>query len=139
MKLRIVESLEQEALQFNTAEDFVKSFPKVYHGTNAEFKKFNPKKGSQGTIWFTDDKDTIVRGESGAQGTKIIMDRYLTGKNWAGWKEYDKYMIAQLIQMGYDGVKLPAGTHNDYMLFDNKNIYTEKELIKFWKQVHNEI
>jgi hypothetical protein len=139
MKFRIVESLEQEALQFDMPEDFVKSFPKVYHGTNTEFRKFNPKKGAQGTIWFTNDKDTIIRGESGAQGTKYVMERYLTGKNWAGWNEYDKYMIVQLIQMGYDGVKLPAGEHNDYMLFDNKNIYTEKELINLWKKVRNGI
>jgi len=41
--------------------------------------------------------------------------------------------------MGYDGVKLPSGTHNDYMLFDNKNIYTEKELINLWKKVQNGI
>ena len=139
MKLRIVESLEQKAAEYKTAEDFVKSFPKVYHGTNAEFKKFNPKMGAQGVIWFTDDKTTIINGESGALGTKNIMERYLTGEKWAGWDEYDKYMIAQLKQMGYDGVKLPAGTHNDYMLFDNKKIHTEKELINFWKKAQNEI
>jgi hypothetical protein len=138
MRIRLIEFVEQDALEYKTVEEFIQSYPEVFHGTNTKFSKFNPRKGSQGTIWFTDDKETIINGESGAIGINIIMVRYLSGKKWAGWDEYDKLMIGQLKQQGYDGVKLPAGDHNDYMLFDNRGIFTKAQLIKIWNKAHEE-
>jgi hypothetical protein len=78
----------------------------VYHGTNDKFKKIDMKKGSQGVFWFTSNKDSIVSGKSGAQGTKYIMEFYVNIKNPAGWKEYDNYSIGELEGLGYDGVIL---------------------------------
>ncbi len=95
---------------------------KVYHGTNNEFKNFDTKRTPGGIIWFTDSIDSIKSGEAGAQGTKYIMTRYITINNPAGWDEYDKYGIQQLIDRGYDGVILPSGSYNTFIVFDKKNI-----------------
>ena len=95
---------------------------KVFHGTNQEFDRFDLKRSTQGIIWFTDDIDSIKNQEHGGQGNKIIMIRYITINNPAGWSEYEKYGLGQLMDRGYDGVILPRGEHNDYFVFSNKNI-----------------
>lgn len=96
---------------------------KVYHGTNQEFDRFSTKLATQGIIWFTDSVDSIKRGEHGGMGSKIIMTRYITMNNPAGWDEYDKYGLQQIEDMGFDGIILPHGTeYNDYIMFSNKNI-----------------
>jgi hypothetical protein len=96
---------------------------KVYHGTNQEFDKFDLKKTTQGIIWFTDSIDSIKKGEHGGMGNKIIMTRYITINNPAGWPEYKKYGLGQIESMGYDGVILPHGNeYNDFIVFSNKNI-----------------
>jgi hypothetical protein len=117
-------------------EEYLRKFIKVYHGTNDNFRVFNPRKGAQGVIWVTDDIDAIKNGTSGAVGTKNIMERYLTGTNFAGWEEYDKLMLDQIESMGYDGIKLPNGSgHNNYVLFNNKGIKTRRQLLnEFRKQ-----
>ena len=79
----------------------------VYHGTDKKFTTFNMKKTTQGIIWFTSNKGDIEAGEVGAQGSGVIMPLYASIKNPAGWKEYDKYGLGQLQDMGYDGVILP--------------------------------
>lgn len=94
----------------------------VYHGTNAEFTKFNREKTPGGLIWFSADKSSIERGDSGASGNKFIMPAYLKVKKMAGWDEYDKLTIDQLIQQGYDGIKLD----DDYVVFDNKQVKLAK-------------
>jgi hypothetical protein len=60
-----------------------------------------------GIIWFTTDKSSIERGESGAAGNKYIKELYISMKNPAGWEEYEKYTLGQLENLGYDGVILP--------------------------------
>lgn len=95
---------------------------KVYHGTNQKFSRFNPKLTAQGIIWFTDSIDSIKKGEHGGNGSQIIMTRYITINNPAGWDEYEKLTLGQLIGRGYDGVILPQGDKTDYFVFDTKNI-----------------
>jgi hypothetical protein len=51
-----------------------------------------------------------------------IMTRYITLTNPAGWDEYDKYSIGELIDEGYDGVILPEDNRIDYLVFDPKSI-----------------
>lgn len=80
----------------------------VYHGTGAAFKRFNLKNSTQGLIWFTSDRDSIVRGESGAAGQGYILELQVDIKNPAGWKEYENLMLAQLKSEGYDGAILPS-------------------------------
>jgi hypothetical protein len=95
---------------------------KVYHGTNQKFKNFNFKNSTQGIVWFTDDIDSIKNQEHGGQGNKIIMTRFITINNPAGWEEYEKYGLQQLHDMGYDGVILPQNNKTDYFVFNSKNI-----------------
>jgi hypothetical protein len=95
---------------------------KVYHGTNEKFGKFSLNRATQGIIWFTDSIDSITKGEHGGIGSKIIMTRYITINKPAGWDEYEKYGLGQLRNMGYDGVILPQGDKNDFIIFDTKNI-----------------
>jgi hypothetical protein len=95
---------------------------KVYHGTNQKFSRFNPKLTAQGIIWFTDSIDSIKNGEHGGAGNQIIMTRYITINNPAGWDEYQKYGLGQLKDRGYDGVILPDEGVRNYFVFDTKNI-----------------
>ena len=96
---------------------------KVYHGTNQEFDNFDLNRATQGIIWFTDSRESIENQEHGGLGNKIIMTRYITINNPAGWDEYHKYGLQQIEDMGYDGIILPHGTeYNDYIIFDIKNI-----------------
>ena len=99
-----------------------KNVYKVYHGTNNKFKKFDFNKATQGIIWFTDSIDSIKNQEHGGLGNQIIMTRYITINNPAGWDEYEKYGLQQLEDMGYDGVILPQNDKTDYFVFSNKSI-----------------
>lgn len=78
----------------------------VYHGTDADFKKFDLNKSTQGIIWFTSDKNKILANETGAQGTGFIITAEVTINNPAGWDEYDKLGLGQIKGAGFDGVIL---------------------------------
>jgi hypothetical protein len=112
------DTLNQEADQTNTPEfkawfgdsKVVDADGKplvVYHGTNKSFTKISMKKGAQGVFWVTSDKSSIEKGESGAQGTSKIMELYAKIERPAGWEEYGKKSLGELIRDGYDGVILP--------------------------------
>ena len=95
----------------------------VYHGTGARFRKFNLKKTTQGIIWFTSNKEKILKGEAGAQGKGYIITAEVNIQTPAGWDEYHKYMLGQLTSMGYDGVILDDGEGGfDCFVFDPKQI-----------------
>lgn len=94
----------------------------VYHGTDSKFEEFDLDKTSEGDIWFTDNKESITKGESGAASSKYIMTRQINLKNPAGWDEYEKYSLQQLREKGFDGVKLPDSDKIDYIVFDIKSI-----------------
>lgn len=80
----------------------------VYHGTDRNFNKFNPRKATMGGIhWFTSDKSAIEAGDVGAQGRGKVMDLYASIKNPAGWDEYNKFGLGELKSRGYDGAILP--------------------------------
>ena len=93
----------------------------VYHGTDTKFTDFSLDHAWDG-FWFTDDIDALKNGEVGAAGTKYIMKRKITLNNPAGWDEYDKYSVGELINMGYDGVILPDDGRTDYLVFNPESI-----------------
>jgi len=99
------------------AETETKSFT-AYHGSAVPIKKFDRKFGAQGVVWFSIDRDNILRGESGAQSVKYIMTVELTVNNPAGWDEYDKYFLQQLEESGYDSVELDE----NWIIFDPENV-----------------
>lgn len=96
----------------------------VYHGTNDKFEKFDLDKTTMGDIWFSSNKEIIERGDSGARGTKYIMERYLNipEEKLAGWNLYEKRGLCELRNMGYRGVKLPSEEGIDYIVFNPKDI-----------------
>jgi len=119
MKNKLVNIINEEILKLNRVNE---NTYKVYHGTNQEFDKFDFNRAAQGIVWFTDNPESIEKGEHGGMGNKIIMTRYITINNPAGWDEYEKYGLQQLEDMGYDGVILPQGDKTDYFVFSNKSI-----------------
>jgi hypothetical protein len=90
----------------------------VYHGSNSQIKKFDPKFSAQGVFWFSSDKNKIEAGESGASSRAFIIPVYLSAQKLAGWKEYEKLGLGQIEEQGYDGIKLD----NDYVIFNPQQI-----------------
>ena len=94
----------------------------VYHGTGKSFNRFDLKKATQGIIWFTSDKDNILKGEVGAESSGYILTCEVTINNPAGWDEYDKYALDQLSSMGYDGAILTEIDGFDCFVFSAKQV-----------------
>lgn len=90
----------------------------VYHGTDKEFDKFDPNVSFDGGLWFTSDLSELKSGNVGAGGSGIIKKAYLNVEKMAGWDEYDKFSLGELISKGYDGVKLD----DDYIVFADSQI-----------------
>lgn len=94
---------------------------KVYHGTDSKFENFSLDHAWDG-FWFTDNLEAIKKHEVGSVGNKYILTRYITLKNAAGWDEYEKYSVGELINKGYDGVILPEDDRIDYLVFNPDSI-----------------
>jgi hypothetical protein len=90
----------------------------AYHGSSVPIRRFAYKYSSQGVFWFSEDRDKILRGESGAVSFDYIMTVELDINNIAGWDEYDKLGLGQIKSMGFDSIKLD----DDYVVFDSKRI-----------------
>lgn len=94
---------------------------KVYHSTDSKFDQFSLDYAWDG-FWFTDNINALRDRSVGASGGKYIMTRYITLKNPAGWDEYEKYSVGELIDKGYDGVILPDEGRIDYLVFHPESI-----------------
>lgn len=90
----------------------------AYHGTDRAFKTFDAQKTADGLFWLTSDLGKLLRRETGAAGHGIIMTVILSTKKLAGWDEYDRFTIDELIHQGYDGLQLD----DDYVVFDPNQI-----------------
>lgn len=107
----------------------LESVYKVYHGTNANFKKFNLKKTAQGILWFSDSKDKILNGDAGASGRDKILHCEIKIDKPAGWEEYEKYTLWELENLGYDGIILPDDNSTDYVAFSPDQVKIIKKEI----------
>ncbi len=90
----------------------------VYHGSNTPIKTFDKSFSAQGVFWFNEDKDKILKGESGAVSTNYLITAEITVDKIAGWEEYDKYFLQELESKGYDSIHLD----DNWVVFDPKNI-----------------
>jgi hypothetical protein len=122
--------------EINLKEEEIKNL-KVYHSTDSKFEDFSLDYAWDG-FWFTDNINALKNQEVGAAGGKYIMARYITLNNPAGWDEYDKYSVGELIKKGYDGVILPEDDRIDYLVFNSesisKNIQEDESLHKWFKR-----
>lgn len=95
----------------------------VYHGTGANFRRFNLKNSTQGIIWFTSNKNKIINREAGASGNGFIITAEVTINNPAGWDEYHRLGIGELKRDGFDGVILEDSPNEfDCFVFDPRQI-----------------
>lgn len=97
----------------------------AYHGGPQPIRKFSPRHGAQGLMWFSEDRAKIVRGESGAQSTRYLMTVELKVDKVAGWKEYDDLLLAQIFSptYGFDAIRLDHGSDGaDWALRDSKRV-----------------
>jgi|TARA_Y100000310_G_scaffold330363_1_gene401868 hypothetical protein len=90
----------------------------AYHGSNMPIRRFSREFGAQGVMWFSEDKDKIVRGESGALSSKYIMKVELDVGKVAGWDEYDKLYLQQIEDKGFNSINLDK----DWVMFDTKRV-----------------
>ena len=86
----------------------------AYHGSNVPIKNFSRDHGAQGVMWFSEDRDKIIRGESGALSSKYIMKVELNVDRTTGWQDYDKKFLKQIEDEGYDSIQLD----DDWIVFD---------------------
>jgi len=95
----------------------------VYHGTAKDFDAFDPDRAIGTQFWTTTDKAAVESGDVGAQGSGVVKELYHNIKNPAGWDEYDRYGIDELIQKGYDGIRLPDPDGNATFVAFKPNQY----------------
>jgi hypothetical protein len=94
----------------------------AYHGSNQPIKKFDKKYSAQGVFWFSEDRDKILKGESGAASFKYIITATLTVNKVADWDLYEKKGLGQIEDMGFDSINLD----DDWIIFDSKSIKITK-------------
>lgn len=96
----------------------------IYHGTGAKFDDFDTAKSADGTIWFTDNKTKIEGGEVAAAGKGYIMERSIDEDSLklGGWDETDKFSTDELIEQGYDGLKLVDDEEVTYQIFNPEKL-----------------
>lgn len=94
----------------------------LWHISNQRFRKFDPRMGAQGIMWFSRDRDDLVKNLHGASIRSSVpiwlYEVRVRVQNPAGWKEYERYMLDQLESMGYDAIDLGE----DFVVFDAKNV-----------------
>jgi len=111
------------ALGFTGSIKPTKSIEYLYHGTTPQAAKaieksgFDINKSADGTIWFTSNPNI---GEVAASGKGGIVQRSIdTSKmKLGGWEDVDKYSIDELINMGFDGLKLTEDGASTYQIFN---------------------
>ena len=100
---------------------------RLYHGTSPAAAKqiersgFDINKSADGTVWFTSNPQI---GEVAATNKGAVVERLadLNKLKLGGWKETDKYSVDELIQQGYDGLRLVDGNEITYQIFNPEKL-----------------
>jgi len=155
-------SLETEALKYNSAEEFVKSQGKqMYHGTNKEFVKFT--KSGVGDLgrghYLTPNIESAKSFAWGKSynygGKKIIIEVYPFVKKTLTLGNGEDGIHAQKLynkgnqlnqtgsnieafakKRGYDSIYRHGSGTEELLVFNGKNIKTKTQLIEIWNSVH---
>ena len=93
----------------------------LYHISNKLFKKFDITHSTDGAIWFAKDKNSLISNRHGAsigKGNIFLYTCNVKSNKTAGWNEYEKLNIDQLIQEKYDSIDLDE----DFVSLSPENI-----------------
>jgi len=128
----ISEGMYRSPVKVTRQEQLLKAFDEqsltpIYHGTSPESAKainksgFDVTKSADGTIWFTSNPNI---GEVAATGKGAVIKKMLDEKSMklGGWDEIDKYSVNELLQKGYDGVKLKDSEGITYQIFNPEKL-----------------
>ena len=103
----------------------------VYHGTDEFFEEFDVSKTADGSIWFSDNLKKVSSGYDGATGNKRVIKRIIDENNLklATREDADNYMIDQLINMGFDGIKFDDVADDEivYQIFNTRKLDKAKK------------
>lgn len=144
------------ARKYDTAEEFVKAQPMVYHGSNVPIKKFSNEQGT----FFTDD----MMNADGYAGGENVYEGYLNLKNPlvidakgalhrqldTKWGKTTQEVVANVDKSKYDGVifknikdswiddadvETPGTIY--YAFKPRDSFLSEFQLTDIWKKAHN--
>ena len=112
----------------NPMTDVKQAVQMIYHGTSPKSAKaieksgFDLSKSADGSVWFTSNPNI---GEVAATGKGAVVTRMLDEKKLklGGWDEADKFSMDELLQKGYDGLKLTDPTGSTiYQIFNPEKL-----------------
>lgn len=152
------EELEQKAKQSKTFDDFVQSLGGfVYHGTATEFDTFSKEFSGQNQqedwgagIYFT-DTESVAESFAEDAGGDIVVKAVLDLKNPAKNKDLTDPEIQMALdddmgfqdvgdilkEKGFDGVEFThADGSKELVVYDEKQVKTEKQLRDIWDQAN---
>lgn len=100
---------------------------KIYHGTSPQAAKqiekagFDITKSADGSVWFTNNPDI---GEVSATGKGAVVERLadINKLKLGGWEETDKFSTNELIQKGFDGLRLVDEDTVTYQIFNPEKL-----------------
>ena len=100
---------------------------RIFHGTSPESarsilsKGFDINKSADGTIWLIDNPKIGEVAATG-KGAVIPVDIDESVLKLGGWADTDSYSVNELMQMGYDGVKLEDADGITYKIFNPEKL-----------------
>lgn len=139
---KAVDPLLEEAKKYKSAEDFVKSQPKIYHFSPQKFKKFDLSRTEEGSVWFTDNpkisnETGLGSAQANVSSNLYRMDRSINPNiKIADINLAEKYSTDELRQMGFSGIKVPQLDGSNWYEIFNPNIdtLTKSQLETIWKK-----
>ena len=90
----------------------------AWHGSSVPVRRFSPRHGAQGVMWFSTDRDAILAGTSGAALRAWLMTVELTVDRTAGWDLYERLTLGEVERLGYDSIQLD----DDWIIFDPRRV-----------------
>jgi len=152
-KKKVVNSLEQEAKKYKSAEEFVKAQgTPVYHGTNAKFDVFDETKFKNGWLgkgaYFTSNK-TLAKenGKILKEATLNIKNPFIIKGNSPSdvlleiknkFPEVNEFNISEVLKKnGYDSIKFNHWDKGEMTtVFSPNQIKTKSQLTDIWKKAN---
>lgn len=116
----------------------------IFHGTSPEAaaliesEGFDVSRSADGSIWFTSNPDI---GEVAASAQGAVVERAIDESELklGGWEESDKFSTDELIQQGFDGLKLEDDGEITYQIFNPEKLEAPQQVEQFRQDAEPEI